>query len=490
MSHYRSNRGGRNGHRAIKDYSNEWLQTLQTVTSCLRNPNATMEDLDVSMKFLNQLEALLLVKERKWHRPPNELPPQFESLSNHQNGGNQDFNSYHGNGRTNVAVVSPVISPPSSRFANNSNRYASIQDDDDDSDEDESVDDELEDEAGDHVTYHSNGGAKALYIEGMDMRRIMIRILNLQSDIYAAQAHIYRKQQPPNWTFGAQQYTYCLHKVHSALILADSEISKWMSSLSHDSMMYHKVVLLLTEDANIVEVSVHSITTNRDDFLNHAHRVEAKLVQKLQPQWQARDEVKERMGKERWYSNPNPKREYARQREEYEKQLKDIRIAVLCLEALDTTIIVESTKQLRDRLRGGGGGYPPNGDVAVPMPPQNQQDVAGDAVVNSGERYNGMRPRDVSRRVDIQYYPDPTHFGWTFTGSSGVTEFFEKDGVKLDWYFTTATIKTSLDHPRQGRTQSFGSRVDPETYRAILENPRAHTGQRYQQRQGGKPRRN
>lgn len=482
MASYRNNRGGKNGNRIVKDYSNEWLQTLQLATSCLRNPNATMDDLDVSVKFLNTLESILLTKENKWHRPPNELPPQWENTSNHRN--KPSHSSYPGNG---IAVVSPIITPPSNRSASSNNRYASIQDDDD-SDEDGSHFDDIEDEAGDQIAFHNGGTGtpQSPYIQGMDMRRIMIRILNLQSDVFAAQALIFRKQQPPNWTLGAQQYTYCLHKIHSALILADSEISKWLSSLSQDSMMYHKVVQLLTEDANIVEVSVHSMTSNRDTFLAAVRRVEAALLQKLQPQWQSRDEVKERMGKQRWYSNPNPKFDYAQLRVDYEKQLKDIRSAVLCLEALDTTTIVESTKQLRDRLRGGGhypnGEFSPASITVVNTPEANVES-------HSGQRYNGMRPRDVSRRVDYNLYPDPTHFGWIFTGSSGVTEFFEKDGVKLDWYFTTATIKTSLDHPAQGRTQLFASRVDPETYRVVLENPRAHTGKRYQRR-AGKPRRN
>ena len=105
------------------------------------------------------------------------------------------------------------------------------------------------------------------------------------------------------------------------------------------------------------------------------------------------------------------------------------------------------------------------------------------------QRYNGMRPTDVSRRVDIQLYPDPTLFGWIFTGSYGVTEFFEirinessDEIIKLDWYYTTGTIKTSMNHPVQGYTQLFAARVDPDTYCAILQDPRAHTGKRYGQR--------
>jgi hypothetical protein len=102
--------------------------------------------------------------------------------------------------------------------------------------------------------------------------------------------------------------------------------------------------------------------------------------------------------------------------------------------------------------------------------------------------------------VSWESYPDPTNHGWSFTGSwePSLVEFFEHrlvlgggggdhddDNaavVKLDWYYTTATMKTSLHHPRQGKTQMFANRVTPQLYLDILQNPRAHTNQRYQQR--------
>jgi hypothetical protein len=248
------------------------------------------------------------------------------------------------------------------------------------------------------------------------------------------------------------------------------------------------VLQLLTVDADIVEVSVHSMVTNRDEFIAFARQQESKLLQHLQPQWQSRDEVKNKMGKQRWFTNPNPKHDYSVLRTEYESQLREIRTALNCLDELDTSIIIESTKQLREKLqhnKGSNGGS--SLSTTQPYVPRTSQPVQQDNVSDS-QRYNGSRPTDLSRRVDMHLYPDPTNFGWMFTGSSGVTEFFEKDVVKLDWYFTTATIKTSMDHPTQGRTQLFASRVDPETYRAILENPRTHTGKRYQRK--GKPRRN
>jgi len=107
------------------------------------------------------------------------------------------------------------------------------------------------------------------------------------------------------------------------------------------------------------------------------------------------------------------------------------------------------------------------------------------------QRYNGIRPNNImlQNRVSWKDYPDATEFGWVFTGSSDVTEFFEKDGIKLDWYFTTATVKTAMDHPTQGKTQLFRRQVDAGLYRKILENPRIHTDQGYQRRRND-PKRN
>lgn len=108
-----------------------------------------------------------------------------------------------------------------------------------------------------------------------------------------------------------------------------------------------------------------------------------------------------------------------------------------------------------------------------------------------GERYNGRRPNYYGRRVSSHHFPDATRYGWTFTGSceGGRAEFFETDfsahgTVKLDFYYTTGTVKTVLDHPRQGVTQLFatGESLTPEMYVAILQNPRHHTGNRYQRR--------
>ena len=101
-------------------------------------------------------------------------------------------------------------------------------------------------------------------------------------------------------------------------------------------------------------------------------------------------------------------------------------------------------------------------------------------------RYNGLRPDYAGQRVSLDQYPDPTAFGWKFTGSvqASLVEFFEKKMniggfVKLDFYYTTRTIKTVLHHPTSGKNQLFRAQVTPEQFVDIMKNPRAHTGQGY-----------
>lgn len=125
--------------------------------------------------------------------------------------------------------------------------------------------------------------------------------------------------------------------------------------------------------------------------------------------------------------------------------------------------------------------------IAPPTQQPQQQKHAPQRTI--GKRYNGIRPDYKGRRVSVQDFPDPTAYGWTFTGSveNSCIEFFEKTlnlgTVLLDFYYTTGTVKTVLNHPTTGRNQLFRQcRVAPEQFRLILENPRMHTNFGYRTR--------
>jgi hypothetical protein len=108
----------------------------------------------------------------------------------------------------------------------------------------------------------------------------------------------------------------------------------------------------------------------------------------------------------------------------------------------------------------------------------------------NGKRYDGRRPtyKDTGR-VSYDFYPDPTVFQWTFTGSceSKCVEYFEKDFarlgvIKLDFYYSRGTVKTTLEHPTKGEKRLFGKgiqKVSSKLYKKIVQDPRTHTDRRY-----------
>jgi len=217
----------------------------------------------------------------------------------------------------------------------------------------------------------------------------------------------------------------------------------------------------------------------RDTYVQKAHQAAEKLRRKLQPQWSSRDQVKQKLGSDRWTNNPHPKNDYAALRKQDEGALKVIETAIQQLNELNIPQPLNEDGQYRPR--------PPS-----LSPPPASLGGNGQGPPTTQNRYNGQRPTDLSQRVSLQDYPDPTDLGWIFTGSNATSrvEFFESPSnspdtyqtVRLDWYYTTATIKTSLYHPTQGATQLFGHAVTPDLYLQILQNPRAHTNMRYHTR--------
>lgn len=78
----------------------------------------------------------------------------------------------------------------------------------------------------------------------------------------------------------------------------------------------------------------------------------------------------------------------------------------------------------------------------------------------------------------------PESHGWTKTGSNDQSrvEYYQRDNVRMDYYPTTGTVKTSMDHPSQGKTQMFRRDLSDSSFEKVLDNPRSHTGQGYQRR--------
>eukprot|EP00978_Attheya_sp_CCMP212_P018388 scaffold50278_cov52-Attheya_sp.AAC.1 len=120
--------------------------------------------------------------------------------------------------------------------------------------------------------------------------------------------------------------------------------------------------------------------------------------------------------------------------------------------------------------------------------PQASTQLHPIAKPGSSQRENGILPNYQGNRLSFEQYPDPTLFGWNFTGSveESRVEFFEKKlnigTVLMDFYYTTGIVKTVLDHPTTGTNQLFRRCItSPDIYKQLLQNPRFHTNIGYRQ---------
>jgi hypothetical protein len=324
-------------------------------------------------------------------------------------------------------------------------------------------------------------------------KRLLTRIYTAQSELFASKAtNAARTSQ--NWTLAAALYETAIGKIHTALDVTDTAISNWWKSWEMGIAMDANERELLARDASIVVVALESLTDKRSRLLSMGKREEGRLVRRLQPQWESRDVVKQRMGTERWKKNPSPKHDFSRLRADLESELRDLRAALETLEEMDPEQALLKASGLHEQLQIGE-------KIIAPLQPQLPTQQQSDQL-HKQHRYNDQRPSPewMAKRVSLEDYPDPVAFGWTFTGSWESVEFFERMVVsshpsdqenntnnkskliKLDWYFTTATVKTSLDHPVQGKTQLFAKECSPKLYTQVLTNPRTHTGKRYQRK--------
>jgi hypothetical protein len=70
-----------------------------------------------------------------------------------------------------------------------------------------------------------------------------------------------------------------------------------------------------------------------------------------------------------------------------------------------------------------------------------------------------------------------------FTPASRVVSFAgtaQSGQARWNVYYTTRTVGTCLEHPRQGKTQMFRRLVSPQQLQEVFADPRVHTGKGYQ----------
>ncbi|CAB9499223.1 expressed unknown protein [Seminavis robusta] len=484
IEHYRSLCGtptpppARNGDTASTTNTSKmitalkWITAIQEATQCLRDQaqsDISIEDekevgsvrqshsvkvTEHALVYLMRLEALLHPLEAEWDQAPHFDPPVFEPYKIPKKTTTEprgDKNKKRKGRSANNVDQSPtsVVSnwAPQEQWTKvnvSSNRFASLHDDDDESDDEESetgtpttssraTTEDLDDlqEAGDVPTLNriAEFPTGTIFV----MRRLMIRIVTAQSELFAFQASVYRKAS--NWSLGAETCHASLWKIHQGLLLADTEISRCLSEVGGSPLERQP----LMEDAGIVEVAVKSLTQERDSFVQKALVKKRQLMRKLEEVYIARTKARLRLGESKWCGNYRRNEHRAHQRAKHEELLVEIQLALDHMLQLDTRSLVHSTDQLKLRLQ-----HQPLSCYPI-------------------HRHNKQRPSDyVSKRVSYEEYPDPSYFDWKFTGTycegGSHLEFYEKQGMLLDFDFVTKKLELSWLHlSRRGNTTFFRS---------------------------------
>jgi len=375
--------------------------------------------------------------------------------------------------------------------------------------------------------------------EPMLVRRLVIRIITCLSELLFSKANYLEKNRNSYeskrsrggrhsrslqmyWVDGAQAYTHSFSLIQKALEISDFAYATFLQRDAEEQVNLEKERNEIIEDVNAVNVAMSHFIRNRDKYKTKVEKRMWFLQAKLEPQWSSRDDIKRRIGKERWENNPNPKHEYSRLRAKDEAELRDLKETMNRLALLDnnsTLHVLQRSEAILQEL-GSAPSFSSafstrDGDelsLAAMMEEHNLNDESTSAhhgTVNSNGvsnnlptqrpaeqknrnkscRYNSIRPNYENLRVSYDLYPDPAQYSnnWKFTGSSSENrvEFFEaKIGekneeddddeilynngkrrnndilVKLDFFYATGTVITVLDHPTQGKSRLFSCARD------------------------------
>lgn len=72
---------------------------------------------------------------------------------------------------------------------------------------------------------------------------------------------------------------------------------------------------------------------------------------------------------------------------------------------------------------------------------------------------------------EIENIKDPTMISFT--------KIINDSPARMNIWFTTGTVGTALNHPKQGKTQLFRKHVNMKEMELIFQNPRHHSGKGY-----------
>jgi hypothetical protein len=162
-----------------------------------------------------------------------------------------------------------------------------------------------------------------------------IEFLTFLGELYSIRGGRLRPADRVTWAEGTELFQQANANLQTALTYTDSLVVRLRIQEEHDedhggqlSNSDRADLDELIHKADAISIAAGAAINNLDTYEQKVKNRETVLFQKLNPQWQERDQVKERWGQERWTTNPNPKMDYAERRALMEKELEEVKLAL------------------------------------------------------------------------------------------------------------------------------------------------------------------
>lgn len=149
------------------------------------------------------------------------------------------------------------------------------------------------------------------------------------------------------WTESAEQFTHSVTLLNLALQYADMMYARVAARAELNDHEIEIITERVRNNCEAVSIAAENGIRKKEEFEREAHNRQRQLERKLNPQWQDRDEAKQRMGNDAWVSNPNPKGDYAKRRAADEKELRELLAARAAVGEADFSAVRDRSEALR-----------------------------------------------------------------------------------------------------------------------------------------------
>ena len=177
---------------------------------------------------------------------------------------------------------------------------------------------------------------------------LYIKVITAMGEVMGLLALQYGREK--EWLSGTQFFCESYKLLNIALTMADTIFVNMTTRAELGDNDLVVCIARAHNKCNAINIaSTHGID-KRDRFAAEAQKRKVKLEAELAPQWESRDEVKAKIGEDKWTNNPAPKGTYADKRKAAEAELRAVNNAMELLTSVAYEQVRERSEQMMRTL--------------------------------------------------------------------------------------------------------------------------------------------